>query len=80
MNIIILGTVVTGCVLAAIIVITQEALKTYRHKMELKSGSTQTEEYKELAEEAIATQQKIAGELAELRKSVAAMEKMMREV
>jgi len=65
--------------IVAVVVISQ-LLKTTRAKTVSMAEIARDEAYRKLAEEAVALQRKIAGDLSDLRTRITSMEKMLREI
>jgi len=65
---------------ALLIVVIWNVFKIARAKIVTQSEIAQGENYRKLAEEAVAVQKQIAEDLAILKKRVESMEKMLREV
>lgn len=78
------GLVVTVCIFgaifAAVVVILWQGFKTYQIKVQTMASIAHEEAYRKLAEQLAASQEGIARDLADLRRRVASIEQVLKEV
>lgn len=74
------GMVFVLGILTLIVVLVSQGLKTWRVKTTSMAVLARDQAYRQLAEESVAAQKKMARDLSDLRERVTAMEKMLREV
>ncbi len=67
-------------ILALVVVLASQVLKTWQARLTSKAEVARDEAYRKLAEESTSVQQKMAKDLADLHVRIASIEKMLREV
>jgi len=69
-----------GAIFAAVVVILWQGFKTYQIRVQTMASIAHEEAYRKLAEQVASSQEGIARDLADLRKRVASIEQVLKEV
>ena len=69
-----------GAIFAAVVVILWQGFKTYQIRVQTMASIAHEEAYRKLAEQLAASQEGIARDLADLRRRVASIEQVLKEV